>query len=135
MLMVTGMSLLPRRAEARALICAPDNRGCFWTRLSCSQVEIPKTWNCTNKLVVNNKKDHVLRENNGRVAVVINGGKSYVLSEALERQIVTGKVTGTSLASLVLKDSGPAAEETMQLLSKELSLPVVKETAVKAKVR
>lgn len=133
--MATAMTLVPKQAHARALVCAPNGRGCFWSRLTCDKIDRPKTWTCTNKLVVSGRKDHVFRENNGRAAVVVDGKKVYLLSDAFERQIMAGKVKGNAFADLVFKDNGPAAEETLQVLSKELNIPVVKEAAIKNKVR
>ncbi|MBA4072193.1 MAG: hypothetical protein C0497_10215 [Gemmatimonas sp.] len=127
-LLVIGVAVTPREAKALSKVCAPDNRGCFYTRVDCSKVDIPKTWSCKKALRVAKpqKGDLLLRESGGRAAASVDGQRVFILSDHLEMQLSgTGK-NADEFARLVLADRGAVSEDALRKMSTELGIPIAK---------
>lgn len=121
------LALTPREARALSKVCAPDNRGCVITKMACKDVYLPSRWTCNKALALTPQAgDGLVRDKDGRGAAVVGGVKMYLLSDALEAQLVRNRPSAEEFARLVSKDRGPVAEASILQLSKELGLPVAK---------
>ena len=116
-------------SEAHASkVCAPDGRGCYYTREKCGNIDIPARWTCSAILAVDPKAgDRLVHEKDGRAVVMVKDKKIYIISDALESQFALKKPTADEFARQVLEDRGAVSDETIQRLSKELGLRVVKD--------
>ena len=127
-LLVIGVAVTPSVAKAMSKVCAPDNRGCFYTRLECSKVDIPKTWACTGvlRLAKPQKGDRLVRESDGRAVASLNGQRAFILSDNLEKQLSGRAKNADEFARLVLADRGAVSEDALQKVSMELGVPIAK---------
>lgn len=115
--------ITPVAAQARSLVCAPDNRGCHYTRASCKDVNIPKTWTCKAALTARPRDGRIVRGADGRIGVVAGGTTTYLLSDALEARLAPP--SEEEILRLVSSDRGSVSDRTLQEFAKELDLPVV----------
>ena len=125
------MALMPLEAQA-SLVCAPDGRGCYHTRVKCKDIDLVPRWTCTGKIAFNPQiGDRLDREADGRVAAVVNGKKIFMLSDALEAQLIRNRPSADEFVRLVSIDRGSVSEESILRLSKELDEPLVKQSVPK----
>jgi hypothetical protein len=128
-LIILGM-LLPLAAQAASKVCAPDNRGCYYTRVKCSDVYLPKGWSCAAKLAVDPQKhDRLVRQADGRVVVLEVSNTTYLLSDELEAKVARGRQPADEVLRLASTDRGPVSETSVQQLGKDLGLPIDKALA------
>lgn len=122
--------LLPLAAQAASKVCAPDNRGCYYTRVKCSDVYLPKGWSCAAKLAVDPQKhDRLVRQADGRVVVLEVSNTTYLLSDELEAKVARGRQPADEVLRLASTDRGPVSEASVQQLGKDLGLPIDKALA------
>lgn len=128
-LVVIGVAVTPSEAKAASKVCAPDNRGCFYTRLPCSKVDIPKTWTCTKYgsiLAKPQNGDVIVRDSDGRAVASVGGQRVFILSDNLEMQLSGTTKKADEFARLVLADRGAVSEDALKKVSAELGVPIGK---------
>lgn len=127
-LLVIGVAVTPGEAKALSKVCAPDNRGCFYTKVACSKVEVPKTWTCKNalRIVKPQNGDLIVRESGGRAVASLDGQRIFILSDNLEMQLSGTAKNADEFARLVLADRGAVSEDALRRVSTELGVPIAK---------
>ena len=127
-LLVAVAALLPVAAHARSLVCAPDGRGCSYTKLKCADVYLPKGWSCKAAVASRVDNGRIVRLADGRVAVVGGGTTTYLLSDALEAKLA--RPSEEELLRLLSNDRAPVSDRALQEFANESGLPVVMQPRV-----
>lgn len=128
-----GAALMPSEVAAASKVCAPDNRGCYYTRVACAQVEIPASWTCEKygRLLRPQSGDVLVREADGRAVVSVGGRRAYILSDALETRLSRARPSPDEFARMVLADRSPVSVDALRMVSEELGIPVARTPARK----
>jgi hypothetical protein len=127
-LLVIGVAITPSEAKALSKVCAPDNRGCFYTQKDCKKVEIPAKWTCKKvlRLVKPQTGDFIVRESDGRAVASLDGQRVFILSDNLELELSRTAKNAEEFARLVLADRGAVSEVALRKVSTELGVPIAK---------
>lgn len=125
-LTVIGVAVTPSEAQAASKVCAPDNRGCYYTRWPCSKFTIPKTWTCTKygRLAKPQTGDVVARQRNGRAVAWVGGQQVFILSDTLELLLSGASKEVFDFAQRVRDDRGAVSDDALNKVSAELGLPI-----------
>lgn len=119
----------PGEAEA-SIVCGPGGSPCYSNPWDCDTLRSPPStissgWSCKDKLVVNPRsRALIIRERDGRAAILANGERIYILSDAVVARFTRSRPSAEEFARLVLADRGSVSDQSLQAVSRELGIPI-----------